>query len=136
MSTPAQFKDYFDRGQFTYGASVPSIRDKDITSAIAEANAVFNPSLYPDEMREIAFMYLTAHYLLLDVSASFSGGAPSFVQTSRSADGISEAVHLPAWMIDGDFAFYATTYYGQKWLYLTSPYLGGAISAVGGATRP
>jgi hypothetical protein len=36
----------------------------------------------------------------------------------------------------GEFAFYCTTYYGQKWLMLTKPYLDGAVYTVGGGTNP
>jgi len=136
MTTPEEFREYFDRGQFTYGDTAPAVRDKDIDSAIAEATAVFNTALYPDEVATIAFLYLTAHFLSLDIDASNSGGQPSFNQTSRSADGISESVQIPEWMMKGDFAFYSTTYYGQKWLMLTRPYLDGVVMVVEGSTRP
>ena len=136
MTTPEEFREYFDRGQFAYGDTAPAVRDKDIESAIAEATAVFNTALYPEEVVTIAFLYLTAHFLSLDIDASNSGGQPSFNQTSRSADGISESVQIPEWMMKGDFAFYSTTYYGQKWLMLTRPYLDGVVRVVCGATRP
>lgn len=133
----ADFQDYFDRGQFEYGASLPSIRDKDITNAISEAGDVFNESIYPDEEAcKRALLYLTAHFLLNDTEAADTGGGVALVQSSRSADGISEANVIPEWMTRGDFAFYATTYYGQKYLALSVPYLGGAVSSVAGATQP
>jgi hypothetical protein len=135
--TAAEFKDYFDRGEFTYGTTPPDIRDKDIDRAIAEADAVLNDGIYPDESTcKQARYYLTAHFLQNDVDAGESGGQPSFVQTSRSADGISESVSVPEWMNEGIFAFYATTYWGQKWLALSKPYLDGAVFAVAGATLP
>lgn len=135
--TAAEFKDYFDRGQFDYGTDPPAIRDKDIDSAIAEAQAVFNGDLYPDEETcKQALYYLTAHFLQKDFEAVESGGQPSFIQSSRSADGISESLSIPDWMNQGEFAFYATTYYGQKWLMLSKPYLDGAVFTVYGATLP
>lgn len=133
----AEFKAYFDRGQFDYGTVLPEIRDDDIDRAIAEAAAILNDGIYPDEATcKQARYYLSAHFLQQDIDAGESGGQPAFVQSSRSADGISESVSIPEWMNEGVFAFYATTYWGQKWLALSKPYLDGAIIAVGGATLP
>ena len=134
--TASDFKTFFDRGQFSYGADIPDIRDKDIAAAITEAEAVFNHNLYPDEtIEEQALLYLTAHFLQLDYDASNSGGGSAFVQNSRSADGISESLSIPEELTTGDFAFYGTTYYGQKWYQLSKPYLTGAIFSVKGRTQ-
>jgi hypothetical protein len=134
--TIADFKAQFDRGQFTYSETLPDIRDKDITSAIAEAEAVFNHNLYPTEVIEKqALLYLTAHFLQNDIEASESGGQVKLLQASRSADGLSESNAIPDWMNNGDFALYATTYYGQKFLTISRPYLVGAVYAIGGATQ-
>jgi hypothetical protein len=139
--TAAEFKAYFDRGQFQYGDSdpyiYPEVRDKDIDSAIAEAEAVFNCGLFPDESTcKQALYYLTAHFLQKDLDAVESGGQASYNQTSRSADGISESLSIPEWMNEGEFAFYATTYWGQKYLMLVKPYLDGAVFSVPGGTQP
>ncbi len=134
--TVDQFKDHFDRGQFTFG-DLPGIRDKDITAAIAEMQAIINEGLYPsDEIQSLAKLYLTAHFLTLDSGAAESGGQPVFNQSSRSVGSISESLAIPDWMMQGDFATFASTYYGQKWLMLTKPYLTGFITVVGGDTRP
>ena len=135
--TVAQFQAYFDRGQFTYGTDLPAIRDTDIERAIAEALAAINFELFPTEdVCQQAQYYATAHYLFLDVDAGNSGGQPTFVQSSRSAGGLSESLSIPTWMNQGEFAFYATTYWGQKFLVLAKPYLDGAVFAVPGATQP
>lgn len=139
--TSTEFKDYFDRGQFEYGSAVPyeypEIRDKDIDSSIAEALAVFNPGLFPDEDTcKQALSYLTAHFVQKDLDVIESGGQSSFNQSSRSADGISESLEIPEWMKEEEFAFYATTYYGQKYLILAKPYLDGAVFSVSGGTQP
>ena len=133
------FKAYFDRGQFSYGSAAPDIRDKDITQALAEANAVFNPDIYPTdhpEIKDLALSYLTAHFLVTDIDAQDSGGQSRLLQNARSADGVSESLTIPDWMNSGEFAFYVTTYYGQKWLMLTKPYLDGMVVVIGGATLP
>lgn len=135
--TAGEFKDYFDRGQFNYGTDLPAIRDKDINNAIAEAEAVFNCGLFPtEEACKQALYYLTAHFLQLDTEAAESEGKPAYTQAGRSADGLSESFHIPEWMKEGEFAFYATTYYGQKYLVLIQPYLGGAVVSVSGGTHP
>ena len=134
----ASFKAYFDRGQFSYGATTADIRDKDITQALAEANAVFNPDIYPTdhpEIKDSALTYLTAHFLVTDIDAQDSGGQARLLQTARAADGVSESLAIPEW-VTGELIFYWTTYYGQKWLILTKPYLDGAVFSIGGATQP
>ncbi len=139
--TAAEFKAYFDRGQFLYDETVPyvypAVRDQDIDSAIAEALAVFNPGLFPDDATcKQALYYLTAHFVQQDLDAVASNGQAKFNQSSRSADGISESLSIPEWMNEGEFAFYSNTYYGQKYLVLAKPYLDGAVFAVSGATLP
>jgi hypothetical protein len=135
--TASTFKDFFDRGQFDYGPDLPKIRDKDIDRAIAEAMAVINQGIYPNtEALDQAAHYLTAHFLFCDVDAADGGGQPIMLQSGRSADGLSESLSLPAWATQGEFAFYTTTYYGQKWLHLTAPHIGGAVYCVAGATQP
>jgi len=135
--TVATFKAYFDRGQFAYGSEAPDVRDKDITQALAEAIAVINQDLYPtQESLDQAYTYLTAHFLTTDIDGQDSGGQPRLLQTSRSVDGVSESVDIPDWMRTGVFAFYTSTYYGQKWAVLTHPYIGGAVFTVAGATTP
>lgn len=139
--TATEFKDYFDRGQFLYGSTVPyhfpEVRDKDIDSAIAESLAVFNPGLFPNETTcKQALSYLTAHFTQLDLDVIVSDGQAKFNQSSRSADGISESLSIPEWMNEGEFAFFATTYYGQKYLILVKPFLDGAVSSVSGGTQP
>ena len=137
--TVASFKSLFSRGQFDYGATVPDVRDEDITAALAEASAVFNPSIYPTdkpEIADLAFSYLAAHFLQSDIEAADGQGQARFIQNSRSVDGVSESLDIPDWMKAGEFAFYCTTYYGQKWLMLTKPYLDGAVFVIEGGTTP
>ena len=139
--TATEFKAYFDRGQFLYGNTVPyaypEIRDQDIDSAIAEAQSLFNGDLFPNDATcKQALYYLTAHFVQKDFDVIDSGGQAAYNQTSRSADGISESLSIPEWMNEGEFAFYSTTYYGQKYLILVKPYLDGAVFAVNGGTLP
>ena len=134
-----EFKDYFDRGQFTYGAGLPSIRDKDIAAAVGEATPLFNPSLYPDDnTRNLMFMYLVAHFVVSDFNAAESGGIGSAgFQTSRSADSVSESVQIPEWITnDPTLSQLCTTYYGRKYVLMASQYVSAVVQVVGGGTLP
>lgn len=133
--TAAQFRAYFDREQFAYGESLPAVRDKDIDAAVLEAAAVFNDGLYPEAgVRTMAFLYLTAHFLQSDMDGA--DGQTKLLQSSRSADGVSESLSIPEWMTKGEIAAYSTTYWGQKWLLLSKPYLDGVVIVVPGLTLP
>lgn len=135
--TIASFKTQFSRN-FTFGSAMPDVLDDDITKAIAEKDAVFNFDLYPQDKPEIGTLaehYLTAHFLASDINAADSGGQPAVLQTSRSADGVSESLQIPEW-VTGELIFYWATYYGQKWLILTKPYLDGAVFVIEGGTQP
>jgi hypothetical protein len=135
--TIASFKTQFPR--LTYGADTSSIMDDDITKAIAEKDAVFNFDLYPSNRPEIGTLaehYLVAHFITTDIDAAESGGQTRLLQTSRSADGVSESVDIPDWMKAGEFAFYASSYYGQKYLILSKPYLDGVVLVIEGGTNP
>ena len=128
------FKEYFDR-EFEYGPD--DVRDKDVVRAIEMAETIYNPGIYPDEpTREKALLYLSAHFLQLNLDGSDAGGQADGIMQSRSADGISESRAIPQWMLEGDNAFYATTIYGQRWLAITLPYTVGQFHVVRGGTLP
>jgi hypothetical protein len=135
--TVADFKAYFSRGQFAYGTVLPAVLDADITKAIAEASGVFNFGLYPTDAIGIqALEYLTAHFLQGTLDATDSQGQAEGIQSARSAGGISESLAIAPWMLEGEYALYATTFYGRRWLTISKPYADGAVFAIGGATTP
>jgi hypothetical protein len=134
--TVEQFKTYFDRN-FTFGPTLPDVRDQDVQKAIDEAATVFNPDLYDVEAdRDLAELYLSAHFLQNDLDAAEGEGQAQLLQQSRSVGSVSESMAIPDWMLQSDYSFYTTTYYGQKFLTITKPYLDGAVFSVGGATLP
>ena len=132
--TAPEFRDFFDRGQFDYGATPPQVRTKDIDQAIAQASATYNEALYPtDEIRESALAYLSAHFLQEALDGFAASG---MLQSSRGADGLNESFAVPEWLKESELGIYATTPYGRRWLLLTAPYLNGAVYAVKGTTQP
>lgn len=134
--TVADFKAYFPR-QFVYGSTPPAVADAEVQKAINEAATVFNFTLYPeDAIGQQALENLSAHFLQEDLDAANSQGQPSAIQTARSANGISESLSVPEWMLEGIFALYATTAYGRRYLTISKPYLDGAVFSVGGTTQP
>jgi hypothetical protein len=147
--TPTDFKAFFIR-DFQYAPVIdpdedppaPSpdpalITDNDIDKAIDEAECVFNHDLYPNtDIEKKCLLYLTAHFLKTDYDAAESGAGTMLLQNSRSVGSVSESVNIPDWMNNGEFSFYAVTYYGQKFIILSKPYLDGAVFCVAGATQP
>ena len=132
--TVEDIKTHFDRA-FTFGAD--DVRDSDIEIAISEADATFNADLYPTEdICKLAKKYLIAHFLVSDTEAAEGGGQARFHQQSRSVGSVSESLAIPEWMNEGELSFFTTTYYGQKFLTLSKPYMGGVIFSVKGGTNP
>jgi hypothetical protein len=132
------FKSYFAR-DFTYSETLPDITENDIQKAIDEANLTFNFDLYPDptinDIMKTALLYLIAHYLLLNTDSADTGGQSQFLVNSKSVGGISVSYDIPDWMKQGESAQFATTYYGQKFLMLSKPYLDGLVLTVSGMTQ-
>lgn len=124
--TVKEFKSYFAR-DFDYGDTLPSILDSDIQKAIDEASITFNFGLYPNPLQsnvmKTALYYLTAHYLLINTYSADTGGQSSFIQSSRSVGGISESVDIPEYMKNKEFSFYGTTFYGQRFIQISMPFL-------------
>lgn len=139
------FKGYFDR-DFTFGAALTNVRDKDIERAIAEAQALFNPALWTagDDL-EIAFEYLTAHCLVTAVAAA--GGlnnagrgldsSGSFAISSKSAGPLSVGYAIPQELVDNPVLNqFMTTKYGQRYLEMLAPNLLGNVGTAQGQTQP
>jgi hypothetical protein len=141
--TVEEFKDKFDRGDFTYGEALPSVRDKDIEEAIELATALINHDLYPlpstenpVDIGKKALLFLTAHELINTLEDTINQGQTRFNQSSRSVGSISESLAIPEWMNQDVFGYFTTTNYGIKFLILTKPFMDGAVYTVAGLTLP
>lgn len=114
------------------------IQDADIMRAFNEAKVNFNAALFgDDDTVKMVFLYLAAHYLVIDLNNAMnplSMGFMGFTQ-SKSVGSVSESYAVPQWMLNNAIlSQYATTGYGRKYLSLIQPYLVGNIIFVPGRT--
>ncbi len=116
------------------------IQDQDITNAFAEATAVFNQSLFGDDTTiKLAYLYLTAHYLVNDIQTSRQGVQSTGRNpvTSRTVGSVSESYAVPErFLADPIVQFYTTTGYGRKFLSMALPAMVGNMASTWGGTNP
>lgn len=108
------------------------LSDSDIQKAINEANMGLNASLFDDNQtedyigdRNLALMYLTAFYLVMDIKNSSAGlssnGYASFV-SSKSVGSVSESYGVPSWVNnDPMLSIYMDNGYGKKYVSMMLP---------------
>lgn len=115
------------------------ILDADITKAFTEAQANFNQGLFGDDTQiTLAYLYLTAHYLVFDLQTSAAGinSTGQFNVSARSVGSVSESYSIPKIYEDNPtLSFYAKTGYGSKYISLLLPNLIGNMTAVWGGTN-
>lgn len=138
--TVDEFKAYFTR-DFPYGSDPnTSVLDSDITKAFGQTNVNINQALFSNqEDYTIGYMFLAAHWLVIDLRMSSQGisGAYSWVTTSKSVGSVSESFQIPERiMANPELAMLTQTNYGAKYLQLLLPRLTGQMFNVFGSTRP
>lgn len=141
----SDFKAYFVR-DFPYDPAVAppydmgKVQDLDITKAIAEAGFNFNEALFADQAQyTMAYLYLTAHYMVMDLRASAQGvsGQYTWLTASKSVGSVSEGYSVPEQiMAHPSLAMLSKTMYGAKYLSLVLPQMVGNIYSVAGDTLP
>lgn len=116
------------------------IQDDDITKAFSEAQVMFNQELFgSDAQITLAYMYVVAHYLAIDIRNSKSGimATGGFPMLSRSAGNVSESYAIPNEYLSSPlFSMFAQTGYGMKYLSLVLPRIIGNVGVVCGGTLP
>jgi hypothetical protein len=136
--TATDFKSYFTR-DFPFGTANNTVLDSDINKAIAEAGVNFNEGLFGDQgTYSMAYMYLTAHYLVMDLRASTQGISGSFpwMTNSKSVASVSEGFEIPEFVKNNPMlAHYGKTYYGAKYISLVYPRLLGNMFSSFGNTK-
>lgn len=141
LITLDDFKAYFTRG-FSYSGTDSSnptdITDHDLEKAKDEAEFNFNEGLFStQEELEVPFYYIWAHYLVMDVREGLKGLGTSanFPVNSKSVDAVSTSYTIPDWILqDPNNSFFASTYYGVKYLSLIRSYTLGTMRTIAGAT--
>ena len=139
--TVSEFKAWFYR-DFPYSSSqddLSGIVDMDIEKAFAEAMFVFNKELFAENEVKTAFMYLAAHYLVIDLKNSSRGlkGAFSGLMSSKSVGSVSVGYTMPTWIMENPlYSLIAQTPYGVKYLSLVIARCVGNMGVVKGATYP
>ena len=143
--TKADFKAFFTRG-FPYlpdGDTAPTdeyVTDGDLSRANSEALVTINEGLFGDaETLRIAFLYLWAHFLCIDLQMGAQG--PSSVGyhavSSRGVGSVSESYAVPDWaQNDPILAGFAQTRFGQSYLGIVRPLIVGSVQTFGGWTTP
>lgn len=116
------------------------VQDADITRAFGEAQMSLNQGLFSSDAQiTLAYLYLTAHYLVLDLQTALQGveSSGNYPVNSRSVGSVSESYSIPQRYLDDPvLSYYATTGYGKKYLSFLVPRLVGAVYSVDGATQP
>ena len=137
--TVAEFKTWFYR-DFPYSNDDTGIQDADILKAFAEASLNFNPSFFSTEdEQKLGFLYLAAHYLVIDIQNSSQGlgGKYEGIMSSKSVGSVSVGYTIPDWVMGHPiYSLLSQSKYGMKYLSLIIPSLVGNITAVRGATHP
>lgn len=103
------------------------VQDQDIQNAMNMAVADFNPQYGSNTT--LVFLYLTAHYLVLNLQNSAMGlnSQGKFVLESSAVDGVSTVNNIvQRFKDDPNFNKYIRTGYGQLYLDMVYPYTIGA----------
>lgn len=114
------------------------IQDSDILRAFNEAKINFNANLFSDDDTiKMVFLYLAAHYLVVDLNNSMNPLAMGFMgfTQSKSVGSVSQSFALPDFVTkNAALSQYMQTGYGAKYVSLITPYLVGNIIFVPGRT--
>lgn len=139
--TTDEFRGWFSR-DFPYSDDgvLTGITEQDIRKSFAEASMNFNPSLFgTEEERKLGFLYLSAHYLVIDIQNSTQGinGKYEGIMSSKSVGSVSVGYTIPDWVMGHPiYSLLSQSKYGMKYLSLIIPSLVGNVASVRGATHP
>ena len=139
--TIQEFKTYFAR-MFPFApATDPNnqeyITDADIQIAFGQAKVNFPIALFDEENGKIAFLFLVAHYLCMDMQMAQSGinSTAQYMVTSKSVGDVSASYGVPQKLLNNPlYNYLSTTQFGMKYLSLLYPRTIGAMNVVLGGT--
>lgn len=134
------FKAQFNR-DFPYSSDMEvGVTDQDIANAYGAVNVNINQGLADTQQTYTQhYLYLAAHYLVLNLRASSQGiqGQYNWIQNSKSVQGVSEGFSIPQRMLDNPaFAQLTKTNYGARYFEMIYPLLAGGLFIARGRTLP
>lgn len=137
----SDFKSYFFRDfPYTPDGDLTGVTDADITNAMQLAAVNFNQALFGDQQSyQVAFLLLSAHFLVMNLRASSQGiaGQYEWLQNSKSAGSVSEGLSIPDRIMENpEFAMLSKTTYGAQYLFMILPQLTGQMFIAYGRTQP
>lgn len=140
LPSVSDFKSYFVR-DFPYGTNMQqNVLNSDIEKAFGQAEMSINQGLFTSQNQfTLCFLWLAAHYLVIDLRAASQGiqGSYTWLSSSRSVGSVSESSAIPDNIMQNPFlAQLSTTNYGAKYLSLILPMLAGQMFCVPGYTYP
>lgn len=140
VPTVQNFKTYFNR-DFPYGTDIQtSVTDVDIEKAINMAQCNINQALFCDtDCFSVAFLLLSAHYLVVNLTNSSQGlsGQFAWLVSSKSVGNVSVGMTIPDYILSQPLlAMLSRTTYGAQYLELILPLITGHTFAVPGRTLP
>lgn len=142
-ATLDDFKKRFSR-DFKCGQGKDSVMDTDIANAMTDAMTVFNPGLFSIADGWVGFLYLTAHYVRINIEAAGGLQAESEgmgvenqaeqVLNSASLGGVNSGYVDPPDFIKRIPLLLQlwTTTYGQKYVAMLQPKLVGNVGVASG----
>ena len=142
-ATLADFKKRFAR-DFKFGKGNDTVTDADIKNAMQDSMIVFNPILFSDSEGWQGFLYLSAHYVRINIEAA--GGLQPEVEglgienqaeqvlSGASTQGVNKNYVEPPDFVKRTPLFQQLwlTTYGQKYVAMVQPKLVGNVGIVAG----
>jgi hypothetical protein len=137
--TVADFKAKFTR-DFPYGITPDVVNDSDIQRAINESSLLINEALCgSQEFYTLAYLFLAAHRMVMNLRASSVGLAGNFdwLIGSKGVGSVSVSTSIPQRLLENPvWSYYCKSTYGVEYLMLMLPRLSGAFGTVAGWTQP
>lgn len=113
------------------------ILDADILRAMGEASFKFSVSLFPENRRDIIFLYLTMFFLVYDRQAAASGinGNSAAGPVIHRTVGKMSVTYMESTLYKSNpsYEFLSSNEYGKKAYNLMAPYLRGGVRTFVGA---
>ncbi len=136
----SSFKAYFTR-PFPYGVDPnTSVTDADIANAMQMTNMAINQALWGDQSSyNVAYLLLTAHYMIVNLRSSSQGinGQFAFLEASKGVGAVNVSTSIPQRVLDNPlWSMLMKTNYGAEYMQLLLPQLSGQTFVVAGTTRP